>query len=223
MDMFTNENSLTNPNEITVPNGVQKVSRQELINALMEDDDDVNVLKEAFFNFIQKQRLSNDKRYPIITTGKVENINENGKIVVKMVGDDSEVTESVGYLNETPFTVNKNDYVKVCKQTAGDSVNSWIMGVNNLGNKKDAFVYIDDCFHYILQLQEQIDCLKQSIKTMSEIYVSKPNSDGTTTTQINGSKRNTALNWLKKVVSISDFVKNKKQELEIINRGKDNK
>ena len=221
MDMFTDENVSTNTNDIIVPNGVQKVSKQELINALVEEDEDMNVFREALLNLLRKQRLSNDKRYPIITTGRVENINDNGKVVVKMVGDDSEVTESVGYLNETPFIVNKNDYVKVCKQTATDGVNSWIMGVNSLGNKKDAFIFIDNCLDYILQLQEQIDCLKKSIENMSQAYVTKT-VNNITTTQINGTKMNISLDWLKKIVSIKEFVKTKKQEISKINRGKDN-
>lgn len=231
MDMFTNNiqnsnNDLNNVPGMNIPEGYEQVSQEEFIKAILAEDNYDEITK-ALDTLMQKNKVMNDRRYPIITTGRVENIKEDGKIMVKMVGDDSETTESVGYINQTPFTVNQNDYVKVCKQTAGDNINSWIFGVNNINNKKDALVFVEGCLNYILTLQEEINLLKESIRELANSIIVTNISVGTGTTttttevaKLNQSQKSSALNILARLNNISASVNKEKQELQTINRGK---
>jgi len=154
MDMFTNniQNSNNDSNNVqgmNIPEGYEQVSQEEFIKAILAEDNYDEITK-ALDTLMQKNKVMNDKRYPVITTGRVEHSVGNSNVVVKMIGDDSEPTERVGYTNQTPFVINQGDYVKVCKQTASDGVNSWIMGINNPLNNKTAFNFLEDCINYIL-------------------------------------------------------------------------
>ena len=227
MDMFINQNNINNSNNINefntnennkVPNGYQQVSKEEFLEHLSKKNDGDNNLTEALRALVQRMQDSNDRRYPVITTGRVQGIHDDGKITVQMLGDDTDVTETVGYTNQTPYAINENDYVKVCKQTAGDKVNSWIMAVNQINNKKDAMVFIQDCLTCILILQQEINDLRNSIQSLSEAYQS--NTDGTITIKTN--RINESLNILKNLDNVNNDVRIMQDELKKINQGKNN-
>lgn len=219
MDMITNNESNVN-NEFqslknNVPTGYKQLTKEEFLNRLSKKNNS-NDLVEAFKLLVERMQASNDKRYPTITTGKVKGINDDGKLTVQMIGDDSDVTETVGYTNQTPYAINKDDYVKVCKQTAGDKINSWILAVNAPNTKKDAMIFIQECLEYILILQEEINDLKNSIQSLSGAYQS--NNDGTIT--IKTKNINNCLKFLKKTDSVSNGVRISQEELKKINQGK---
>lgn len=230
MDMYTNnifQNNNINNIDVTnnnsfnnvFPSGYQEVSQEDFLKAILKDEDSDKIAEEMLKLMHSNQQL-NDKRYTSITTGIVQQINSDGKISVKMLGDDSDIIETVGYINQTPFTINQGDIVKVCKQTAGDKVNSWIIGVNNLNNKKDAFVLLEQCMNIIFSLQKQIIDLKNSITSLTEAYNFSTNTDGETTVSVNNAQINKALRLVEQTKNVNQDIKNIKTELEQINQGK---
>lgn len=209
-----------------VPDGYKEVSKEEFFKILSSGGNTENFTK-ALDLVVAKMEEKNDKKYPTITTGRVQSIKDDGKITVQMLGDESDATETVGYTNQTPFIVNQNDFVKVCKQTAGDKVNSWILGVNSINNKKDALVLLEKCFDCILMLQEEINDLKTSIQSLSDAYESTTDTitvDGTKisvpTIKIHGARINQTLQLLRNLKTVDNDVRIMKDELHKINQGK---
>lgn len=230
MDMYTN-NQVDNQN-VSAMEGYKEVTKDEFLKELFKEEDNTQITK-ALTDLLSTQKKLNDKKYPVISTGRVVSINNDGKINVQILGDDSEIVESVGYINQTPFVVNVNDYVKICKQTAGDKVNSWIMGVNNIANKEDAFVIINYCLDYILQLQEEIDDLGKSIKELSQSFESTAETQtitvGTSSTsvtvpiiKINSTKMNSSISRINTLNSVKKNIEKQKEKLSLINKGKKN-
>lgn len=230
MDMHTNS-QINNQDFTSTDNNYTEITKDEFFNILFQKEDGTKITK-ALVNLFNTYKELNDKRYPVITTGKVESINEDGKISVKMITDDSETVETIGYINQTPFTINVNDYVKICKQTAGDKVNAWIIGVNNISNKEDAFIFVDHCLNYILRLQEEIQLLGESIKELSQAYepivetinvaISSDNiiSINVPTIRINNTKMNSAISRINTLSSVNNDVNGQRKKLISINKGK---
>lgn len=227
MDMNINTNNSPMGevnNQKNIPQGYKEVTKEQFLKYLSTEEKN-DKLTESLMSFVNNLQKSNDKRYPIITTGQVKGIRKDGKVTVQMIGDDSDVSETMGYLNQTPYELNENDYVKVCKQTGADKVNSWILAVNNINNKKDAMVFIEDCLQLILKLQEEINDLKDSIKFLSESYISTSVSiDGISvpTIKINGKKIDKSKSLLNQSSSVDNDVRIMQAELNKINQGKKN-
>jgi len=225
MDMFTNniQNSNNDSNNVqgmNIPEGYEQVSQEEFIKAILAEDNYDEITK-ALDTLMQKNKVMNDKRYPVITTGRVEHSVGNSNVVVKMIGDDSEPTERVGYTNQTPFVINQENYVKICKQTASDGVNSWIMGINNPLNNKTAFNFLEDCINYILILQNEITSLKNSIQEIANSFTQTEIKIGEITYKlatINASSLSYAQRNLSSLNNISEDANRTKENLEAINK-----